>query len=297
MTPSHLSTSTIPISSIDVQFADGPGKIHAISTGQVQVKKGFRDAKGGPLTSKIRFLMEKAFTEWMPIWVWVIEHPEGVFVVDTGENAEVTEVGYFANEPAFLRWVNKTQFRFQVQAEEEIGPQLQQLGIDNSQLNSVILTHLHLDHFDGLRHFEGVPVLVNRLEWDKPSSALPSLYPEWFSPTLLDLEPTEMAGFAGKALTQSGELMMIATPGHTHGHISVLLQTQALHYLFAGDVTYNQPQLIHNQMSAASTSFKQARFSIIHIQAYSRSHPLIYLPSHDQEAADRLMQGRILEVR
>ncbi|HEV9036146.1 MAG TPA: hypothetical protein VGQ51_05985 [Puia sp.] len=30
-------------------------------------------------------LLDRHFTEWLPVWVMVIEHPEGIFVIDTGE--------------------------------------------------------------------------------------------------------------------------------------------------------------------------------------------------------------------
>ncbi len=103
-----------------VTFNDGPGKIHAFTTGTVSVKKRFKTAKGGQLLSKLNFVLDSDFTEELPIWVWVIEHPEGVYVVDTGENSQVSEPDYFRQEGPILSWLNRTQFRFQVPRDEEI---------------------------------------------------------------------------------------------------------------------------------------------------------------------------------
>jgi N-acyl homoserine lactone hydrolase len=66
--------------------------IHAIQTGLVQIKRAQRVRKPGGL---LRVLTDNQWTEWLPIFAWVIDHPEGIFVVDTGETARSTEPGYF----------------------------------------------------------------------------------------------------------------------------------------------------------------------------------------------------------
>ncbi len=50
----------------EVKFKDGFGKIHAISTGTVSVKKSFKYAKGGGMLSKINFMIDKEYTEPLP---------------------------------------------------------------------------------------------------------------------------------------------------------------------------------------------------------------------------------------
>ena len=70
-------------------------KVHAIQTGTVAVKERQRSGTGpGPLRLPLT-LADRDWTEPLPIYAWVIEHPEGVIVVDTGETARVTEPGYF----------------------------------------------------------------------------------------------------------------------------------------------------------------------------------------------------------
>lgn len=41
------------------------------------------------------FLTDPYFTDWLPIWVWVIEHPDSNSLVDTGENVNVNDEEYF----------------------------------------------------------------------------------------------------------------------------------------------------------------------------------------------------------
>ena len=130
-----------------------PVKVHLVSTGAVSVKTKFRDANKTGMLAMLDFILDKKFTEWMPIWVMIIEHPEGVFVIDTGENAGVNDPNYFKSSGLFANWFNTAQFKFIVNKEEEIGPQLNDLQIPIEKIKAVVLTHLHLDHIDGLKYF------------------------------------------------------------------------------------------------------------------------------------------------
>ena len=56
---------------------------------------------------------------------WVVEHPEGLIVIDTGETARASAPGYFPRwHPYFRSGVKEW-----VQPNEEIAPQLTGLGI------------------------------------------------------------------------------------------------------------------------------------------------------------------------
>ena len=279
-----------------VRFLDGDGFLHGFSTGRVSVKSRFRTAKGGQYVSKINFLMDNKWTEYMPIMVWVIDHPEGLFVVDTGENAKVSEPDYFKQEGLVLNYINTRSFKFKVCEEEEVGNQLERLGYQQRDISKVILTHLHLDHFDGLHYFDKTEILVNRLEWQKPSFALPSLYPKWFRPRLVDLNSTDNQFFSHYAsLTKSGEIVLVHTPGHTLGHCSVLVKSRELHYMLAGDVTYDQNQLINNINAGGHQHFRKSLKTICTIKNYSQVNKLVYLPSHDNDVFVRLRNDLYLK--
>jgi len=281
----------------EIEFEEGTGFLHGFSTGTVKVKSKFRTAKGGQLLSKINFLIDKDWTEEMPILVWVIDHPEGVIVIDTGENANVTQPDYFKEEGFILESINKNSFKFNVSPEEEVGNQLKRLGYEQKNISKVILTHLHLDHFDGLSFFDETPILVHKKEWEKPSFALPSLYPEWFIPQKVKLYENKTLEFeSSTSITESKEILLIHTPGHTYGHCSVLIKTKDIDYLLAGDVTYNQTQLIKNVNSGGHVNFKKSKNTFNAIKKYSKRKHLIYLPSHDNDSINRITNNGILEI-
>jgi glyoxylase-like metal-dependent hydrolase (beta-lactamase superfamily II) len=117
-----------------------------VQTGSVQVKTAQRSRKPGGL---LRVLTDTEWTEWLPIYVWVIDHPEGIIVVDSGETARTSEPGYFPGWHPYYR----LSVRMNVRPQDEIGPQLRTMGIGEKDVRTLILTHFHTDHAGGLHHF------------------------------------------------------------------------------------------------------------------------------------------------
>jgi N-acyl homoserine lactone hydrolase len=274
--------------SIDLSTNGRPLRLHLFSTGVVAVKRRYREARSRGLGATLDSLWDRRFTQWLPIWVMVIEHPDGVFLIDTGEVSAVTDKDYFRSSGFIANWYDRSQFRFQVSREEEIDRQMTAAGIDPSRVKTIVLTHLHFDHTDGLRHFPGTRVLVNRLEWEKPFGVLKHLWPPGFQPVSVLLDcPYEMFERT-YALTGTEDLLLVHTPGHSYGHVSVLIKTDSGPVLFAGDVCYSQDQLLNDKYSGANASQRQTHDTYERIKAFARHQPLIFLPAHDPEAADRL---------
>jgi N-acyl homoserine lactone hydrolase len=270
------------------------GKVEIIpmQTGTVAVKKRFKQGRFPNALSKPDFIFDSQFTEQLPIWTWLIKHPEGIFIIDTGENERVNDKNYFDNGGFITKWVNQNQFKFEITKEQEIGNQLKALNISNHQIKSVLLTHLHIDHIDGLKDFEGVDILVNELEWSKPNFPVPFLYPKWLAPKTMHLT-NSISGFNSKAITESNDLFLIHTPGHTLGHCSILLEGIDHSIIFAGDVVYDQEQLQNNILAGANQSYRLTRQTYHTLNAYLRKTPTIFLPSHDTNAKKRLERTEV----
>jgi N-acyl homoserine lactone hydrolase len=100
-------------------------KIHAIQTGTVIIRPNQREGVGSGDQRYPNILNDSRWTEPLPINVWVIEHPEGIIVIDTGETSKASSPGYFPKWHPY--WKNVKE---EVKPEEEVGPQLQHLGIN-----------------------------------------------------------------------------------------------------------------------------------------------------------------------
>src|SRR5215472_17880767 len=121
-------------------------RLHAIQTGTVLVKESWRKGKGHGLARNLHAIFDRPWTPPLPIYAWVIEHPEGLIVVDTGETARVSEPGYFTRWHPYYRLA----LREWVSPEDEIGPQIRKLGFSTSDVRWVVLSHFHTDHAGGL---------------------------------------------------------------------------------------------------------------------------------------------------
>ena len=218
----------------------------------------------------------------------IIEHPEGVFVIDTGENANVNDKDYFRSSGIFANWFDTTQFKFIVNKEEEIGPQLSDLQIPIEKIKAVVLTHLHLDHIDGLKYFPSTEIIVNKYEWQKPFGDLPKLYPSWFAPTLVELNEGYESFDKAYYLTNAKDLLLVHTPGHTYAHCSVILNADEGCIFFGADVCYSQQQLVNEKYSGTNASHKLAQKTYTAVTAFAKQHKTIFIPSHEAAAAERL---------
>ena len=99
--------------------------IHAISTGRVKITKSWLEGKGSGIKRLINTLFDKEYSDWLPIWCYLIEDRNRLILVDTGISQATTVRRYFPPQTLLVeRAVN-----FQLQPEEEIGHQIKTLEI------------------------------------------------------------------------------------------------------------------------------------------------------------------------
>lgn len=268
-------------------------RIHAIETGTVAIRTRQREGKGHGFLRLVNTLLDPNWTEPLPIYAWVIEHPEGLIVVDTGETARANEPGYF---PAWHPYF-KLGVRENVTAEQEIGPRMRALGLSPKDVRWVILTHLHTDHAGGLSHFPQAEICVSRQEYNATSGIagrlrgyLNNRWPDWFSPRLLDFRSELVGPFPQSlTLTRAGDVVLVPTPGHSIGHLSVILRESESHLFIAGDASYTQELMCRQAIDGVAPREALAQKTLGRIADYVGRQPTVYLPSHDPEAEQRLI--------
>jgi glyoxylase-like metal-dependent hydrolase (beta-lactamase superfamily II) len=266
--------------------------VHAIQTGTVAVKTRQRAGTGRGPVRLANTLIDRSWTDPLPIFAWLIEHPEGLIVVDTGETSHVADPGYFPRwQPYF-----KLAVREWVAPADEIGPTLKALGFFPDDVRWVIMTHLHTDHAGGLSHFPNSEILVHRPEFENASGFigkargfLPHRWPQWFAPHLFELDPEPFGPFPRSLrVTEAGDVRIVATHGHTRGHVSVVLEEGPRSVFFAGDASYTEALMLEEAIDGVAPDERSARETLRRIHELTRERPLVYLPSHDPEAANRL---------
>jgi N-acyl homoserine lactone hydrolase len=270
-------------------------KIHAIQTGFVRIKTAQVEGQGHGLSRRLAIFTDRNWTDWLPTYAWVIDHPEGIIVVDTGQGAHLLESGQSLHP--YVRW----EVAFRIEPEQEIGPQLRALGIGPRDVKQVVLTHLHMDHDGGLAHFPNSDILVASGELETARGMLgrirgylPHRWPAWFDPKPLSLVAEPFGPFvASRRLTQAGDVVAVATPGHTADHISVVVEDGDISYFLAGDTSYTEQLMLAGKLDGVSADEEVTGATLDAIGRFAQSRPTVYLPTHDPQAADRLANLRV----
>jgi len=79
--------------------------------------------------------------------------------------------------------------------------------------------------------------------------------------------------------------------GHTPGHVSVIAVDGDVGYFLAGDTTYTQKALIEGRVDGVSPSAAVSMRRMQTIMRLAQDRPMVYLPTHDPESANRLENG------
>jgi N-acyl homoserine lactone hydrolase len=273
-------------------------KIHAIQTGTVALTTAWREGVGHGRGRLLHAILDREWTEPLPIYAFAIEHPEGVIVVDTGEDARASQRSYFARWHPGLR-----AFREWVDPQQEIGPQLKRLGIEPGDIRWVVLTHLHTDHAGGLHHFPDNEILVTRTELEYGSGLRGRLrgyvankhWPAWFNPTVLELEPEPFGPFPeSMRLTEAGDITLVPVPGHTPGQIGVLVDEGDHTVFLAGDSSYTQELMLQGKVDGVGADEEAERLTHERIRAFGAEIRTVYLVAHDLDTGTRLAERRLL---
>lgn len=275
-------------------------RVSVVGTGTVKIRRDHRAATWRPMFWWL--LTSRHWTGPAPINVYVIEHRDGLVVFDTGQDrASVTDRDYFPDGLTGVLYDRLASF--EIGPEETLSGGLNRLGYAASDVGTAILSHLHQDHIGGLRELGQADIIVSKTEWNTLSSPLPEM--RGLMSRHIDLpglrwqriepEPTNDPGLApfdaGHDLFGDGSLVLLPTPGHTPGSMSLLVRRPGRPTLMmVGDLTYDVHVLEDGHVPGVGKRRRLRESTAKVNQLRRRYSDLVILPAHDPGAADRLQQ-------
>lgn len=142
---------------------------------------------------------------------FLIRHPEGPFVFDTGFGAS-------ENEGTRVHRV----------ARRDVAEALAEKGVRTTDVRAIANCHFHFDHGGGNRRFPGTTVLCQAAELEnarKPDYTVPA--------DVVDYPGARIETLRGEGVIAAG-LRLIPTPGHSTGHQSLVVETKQGRVILAG---------------------------------------------------------------
>jgi glyoxylase-like metal-dependent hydrolase (beta-lactamase superfamily II) len=271
--------------------------VHVITTGYVEQHKEHRYGTSKPLMWWV--LTSRSWVK-APITAYAIEHRDGLVLFDTGVAPALVYDPDYINSP-IGRFILKKVFRFHIGPEDALDKRLEAIDLAAADVRKVVISHLHFDHIGGISHVPQAELLVSRDEWRQLAAPHPER--DWVLREHIELpgtnwQPIEFVPTDDPLLAPfgacydcmgDGSMVLLPTPGHSPGSMSMLVRSQGLPpLLFVGDLTYELEPLYNDQVPGIGDA-EQLKTSFAKVCGLQKALPdLVVLPSHDPSSAETL---------
>ena len=183
----------------------------------------------------------------VPVPVYVIEHPNGRALFDSGMHPE-TQVDPEARYGPAARI-----FEFEFHEGEEVSARLAALGIDPEEIRYLVNSHLHFDHTGGNALIPNATLVVQAPEWEAGQDD-DLIAANVFQPIDYDLGHEVLQVRGEHDLFGDGSVVCIPTYGHTPGHQSLRVRLEGGDVVLAADACYlrrtleesHLPSIVHD---------------------------------------------------
>ncbi len=263
--------------------------VRTITTGHVEQHAEHRYGSSLP---RLWWVLTSRSWIKVPVNAYAIEHRDGLVLFDTGvDPALASDPSYISS--ALGRFLLRRLFRLHIGPDDGLAARLDAVDLLASDVRKVVVSHLHFDHIGGIADVPQAELLVSRDEWDQLSRPHPER--DWILREHIELPgarwrpfdfaPAEdplLAPFGGcYDVMGDGSLILLPTPGHTPGSLSLLVRSAGLPpLLLVGDLAYELDQVVEDRVPGVGNA-EQLRSSFARVRALREALPdLIILPSH-----------------
>ena len=227
---------------------------------------------------------------------YVLRHPgAGTILIDTGFHPDASKSlrRDFGSRMGLL-------FRGLKPAPDPYTEQLRARGVDAEDVERVVMTHLHVDHTSGMRLLPNATFVCSAREW-AAAHARGAAGKGYVAHHLPDQARMELVDFDASGarhgpctatidLLGDGSIHLISTPGHTPGHLSLLLRVNENRcVLIVGDAVYTLRSLREELLPLLTINDELYLRSLRELKTFAELDPdATLVPSHDPTAWNAL---------
>jgi glyoxylase-like metal-dependent hydrolase (beta-lactamase superfamily II) len=221
-------------------------RLHAMTCGWLTGPRGnFLEGEDGQLR--------------VPVPVFLIEHPQGLALFDTGLHPQTqTDPG------ARLGGVSRI-FLVEFHAGEEVSARLRALGFDPARVRYLINSHLHFDHTGGNAEIPNARLVIQRREWEAGHDA-DQIARQFYAPHDYDHGHDTLLVDGEHDLFGDGRVVCLPTHGHTPGHQSLRLRLDGGEVVLSADACYLRRTLEALHLPAVVSDREQMLASLRRLQ-------------------------------
>jgi glyoxylase-like metal-dependent hydrolase (beta-lactamase superfamily II) len=223
-------------------------KVTVLPVGWIAIRPPHREYAGPWPLRYPAILGSGRWAPWMPVLSLLVQTADATVLVDTGEAVDQPP-GHFGCGAGAQERFYRGSLRIPVRAGTEAPVRLRRLGVDPRSVDTVVLTHLHSDHAGTVDAFPRAAVVVGTGERGGTGAVPCRLrHATVVEPDLAD-GPLGPFG-ASHALTDDGTVRVVPLPGHSPGHLGLVVSHRDGLLVAAGDAAFDHDQLHRRATSA-----------------------------------------------
>ena len=216
-------------------------KVNIFHCGEVGVDPAvpFRDMSKNPIpytgigrSSNLRI--------WLPVSAYLIEHPKGKILIDTGWHTDVRK-----NPIKHMSFPLYMASKPKLQEGRAINEEIEKLGIKTKDLDFVFLTHMDCDHASGIGLVKDAKrIMISEEEFNSVKKGNIRYGKRFWKDVNIEyfqMKDSEYGPFKrAYDVFGDGSVLMIDAKGHTEGNIIVMIRNNGKFILLTGDCGYQK---------------------------------------------------------
>lgn len=265
-------------------------RVHIFHTGLVKVDQAIPLHEKNPLAVTGLFRSKKK-QRILPVSCYLIEHPKGNILIDTGWDTK-----YATKRPReWFGLVDKISGPI-IQEDEGVDSKLRSVGLTASKVDAVFYSHMDFDHTSGMRLVKEAKAFYTAKEEladaKKSKFRYINTWDGYGEIKAFEYKDTGL-GPVGKTFDvfKDGSVILINTPGHSHGHFAVKISGDEKYMILANDGAYVQESFDDHIIPGFTVDKRQAEQSLEWLIACKRDPDCLeVIANHDPSVKEHVVE-------